>query len=244
MRATRTRHSWRSFWLGTKPGHVLMLIIVMSVLLAISTAAWMSVGDCSKETTRYPEACLELGRKSDWVESSYFAWGLFADPGTQTGLPPDAGFGNKLVVLLFSCSGFIFNLVVLGLVVEFLRTLLIRWKRLHRRVIANDHTIILGWTDKTLFLIEEQARLLAGSKDRGGTIAIMGELSTREMKEEVSVTFPDWSTKYPRVGLIYRQGKPYELDDLMRVSVRSAAAGLKWRLPTVTTAPHQSARLP
>ena len=220
--ATRTRHTWSSFWLGTTRGNILMLLIMMAFLVVASTAAWMFIGDCSAETTRYPEACQALGRKSDWVESSYFAWGLFADPGTQTGLPPDAGYPNKLVVLLFSSFGFIFNLVVLGLVVEFLRTLLIRWKRLHRRVIANDHTIILGWTDKTLFLIEEQARLLAGSKARGGTIAIMGEIKTRDMKEEVSVTYPDWSTEYPGVKLIYRQGKPYELDDLMRVSVRSA----------------------
>lgn len=221
-RAPRTRHSWSSFWLGTTVGHALMLLIIMGFQIFVSTAAWMFLGDCSAETTRYPDACQALGRKSDWVESSYFAWGLFFDPGTQTGLPPDAGFPNKLVVLLFSFLGFVFNLVVLGLVVEFLRKQLMRWKRRHRRVLSNDHTIILGWTDKTLFLIKEQAMLLAGSKARGGTIAIMGEIKTREMKEEVSVAFPDWAKEYPRVKLIYRQGKPYELDDLMRVSVRSA----------------------
>ena len=39
---------------------------------------------------------------------------------------------------------------------------------------------------------------------------MLGELDTRDMKEEVAVTFPDWHTEFPHVRLVYRQGKPYE----------------------------------
>ena len=206
-----TRHNARSFFLGTNIGLATLLFLGMIFLIGLGTVAWMTAGDCDGADDDDKEGCLGLGSYKSFYESTFFSWGLFFDPGTQTGLPPGAPYDAKFTVLLFSVFGFIFNLVVLGMVVELLRMLMDRWKRLHHRVIANDHTIILGWTDKTLFLIEEQARLLAGSKQRGGTICILGEMATRDMKEEVSVTFPDWAAMFPRVRLVYRHGKPYEV---------------------------------
>ena len=206
-----TRHNARSFFLGTNSGLATLLFLGMSFLICLGTVAWMSAGDCGGEATSLEEDCIALGNHDSFYQSTFFSWGLFFDPGTQTGLPPNAPYGAKFTVLLFSVAGFIFNLVVLGIIVELLRMLMDRWKRLHHRVIANDHTIILGWTDKTLFLIEEQARLLTGSKQRGGTICVLGEMATRDMKEEVSVTFPDWPALFPGVRLVYRQGKPYEV---------------------------------
>ena len=63
------------------------------------------------------------------------------------GLPADAPKGAKTAAIAFSVGGFIFNLVVLGLVVDTLTNLLERWKRLHQHVIANRHTVLLGWPD-------------------------------------------------------------------------------------------------
>jgi|EP00908_Phaeocystis_cordata_P022967 hypothetical protein len=69
-----------------------------------------------------PKDCMAVGagdllaNSRDWYESTFFAYGLFADPGTQTALSPKAGWWPKLVVIIFSLFGFIFNLVVLGLV--------------------------------------------------------------------------------------------------------------------------------
>ena len=208
-----------SFLLGTSYGHTLIFCFFAGVLIVTGAGAWMLTGDCDDATR---EGCHGLADPSSFYQSSFFSWGLFFDPGTQTGLPPDAPPAAKFVAIFFSVGGFIFNLVMLGLVVEVLRESMDRWQRLYRLVIANDHTVILGWTDKTLFLIAEQARLLTGSRARGGTLVVLGEIDTREMREEVAVTFPDWRSKYPRVRLVFRQGKPCEVDDLMRVSVRSA----------------------
>ena len=62
------------------------------------------------------DPCIELAHPSDFAESMWLAWGIFFDPGAD-GLPP-ACHSDKLVLLIFSVSGFIFNLVVLGMVVR------------------------------------------------------------------------------------------------------------------------------
>ena len=50
----------------------------------------------------------------------------------------------------------------------------------------------------------------------------MGELPTYEMREEVAITYPNWRQRFPRVHLIFRQGKQYEVDDLKKLSLHAA----------------------
>ena len=81
---------------------------------------------------------------------------------TQTAaLPPTAPPRHKIVLLFFSVCGFTFNLVVLGLIVSMLGSLLDRLRRRYQVVVANRHTVILGWTDRTLFLMGEMAEVRA-----------------------------------------------------------------------------------
>ena len=70
------------------------------------------------------------------------------------------------VALLFSVAGFIFNLILLGLVVEKIREVMLWCQGLHDRIVARNHAVILGWTDQTLFLLGELAQMYA---ERGTT---------------------------------------------------------------------------
>ena len=47
--------------------------------------------------------------------------------------------------------------------------------------------------------------MLDDSQSRGGTLVVMGELPTYEMREEVAITYPDWRKRFPRVHLIFWQ---------------------------------------
>ena len=47
--------------------------------------------------------------------------------------------------------------------------------------------------------------MLDDSESRGGTLVVMGELPTYEMREEVAITYPDWRKRFPRVHLIFWQ---------------------------------------
>ena len=222
----KPRMAWRlvvdAFLFGTAYGHTFLLCLTAALLITIGAGVWMYAGHCGGQADADGFDCHVLADHVSFVESLFFSWCLFFDPGTQMALHPGAPSAAKGVAIFFSITGFVFNLVVLGMVVERCRVQLDRWQRLYRRVIANGHTVVLGWTDKTLFLLEEQAHHLAGSSARGGRIVVLGELDTREMKEEVAVAFPDWGRRFPGVHLTFRQGKACEVDDLMRVSVRSA----------------------
>ena len=129
----------------------------------------------------------------------WLSWGVHFDPGTQTGISALEGAAQKWMVVPFSILGFVLNLIFLGLIVEQVRELLDSWRRKHGRIVANDHTIILGWTDKTLFLLGELAEMITDSQKGGGTIVVLGELEPLEMRMEVAVAFPQWKSTWSRV---------------------------------------------
>jgi len=192
-----------------------MIISVGGLLVITGSCVWMAIG-CGK-----PETC-EL-YDATFENALWLSWGIFFDPGTQTGIPSTEDGGHKMVVILFSFLGFILNLIFLGLVVEKCRTELDSWRRIHGKIVANGHTVVLGWTDKTLFLLGELADMMTDSAEGAGNIVVLGDLDPIEMRMEVNIAFPTWSKQWRRVRLRFMQGKPYEVDDLQKVSVFSAA---------------------
>ena len=49
-----------------------------------------------------------------------------------------------------------------GLVVDIFRKMLEYYKDMHSRIVVNDHFLVLGWTDKSLFVINELLAMLEG----------------------------------------------------------------------------------
>ena len=210
---TRAAHSFVSFFLGTKAGNLVLLTIISLTLVLCGTMAWLAAG-CGIET------CDEYPR--DFWSAWWLSWGVHFDPGTQTSIKAGENAPQKWVVVVFSILGFLLNLIFLGIIVEHMRILLDSLRRTHGRIIANDHTVILGWTDKTLFLLGELAEMMTDSQKKGGTIVVLGELDPLEMRMEVAIAFPDWRRRWRRVHVRYYRGKPYEVDDLLKVAVYSA----------------------
>lgn len=100
-------------------------------------------------------------------------------------------------------------------------TLSLRSRR-HARTVLNDHVVVLGWTDKTLFLLGELAQMLTDGKARGGRIVVLGHIEDDDFREELDIAYPRRRRRWPRVRFYYRQGKPHEVDDLERVSIFAA----------------------
>jgi len=97
--------------LGTSAGHYFLLLILASALVCGGAAAWMAAGG----TADYED---------EWSQAIWLSWGVFFDPGTQTGLSATEKVGPQVVAVIFSILGFVFNLTVLGTVVEGARRLL------------------------------------------------------------------------------------------------------------------------
>ena len=79
-------------------------------------------------------------------EAWWFSWTLFIDPGTQTGLASDETHDLKGIAVLLSLLGFVFNLTILGLVVDNIRAVLLDFKERESRVTIHDHVLVLGWS--------------------------------------------------------------------------------------------------
>ena len=74
----------------------------MQPLVLTCAGVWTLMGRCDPDDPEDP--CLELANPSVFSESMWLAWGIFFDPGTQTGLPEDGRVGGKtkkMHVLLF-----------------------------------------------------------------------------------------------------------------------------------------------
>ena len=197
----RSRHTPLTFLLGTLRGQFLVLLITAIVLVFSGAGFWIWV-DCGTSCDSY---------NNDWSQAMWFSWGVFFDPGTQTGIESTANGDEKVIAVLFSVLGFIFNLIFLGIIVEQVRQLLNNWRRFYGYIIENEHTVVLGWTDKTLFLLGELAQMMHDSAQRGGTIVVLGDMDIMEMKMELSVAFPNWRKEFPRVWVRYMEGKAFEV---------------------------------
>ena len=65
-------------------------------------------------------------------------------------------------------------------------------------------------------------RVLGSSCSNLRCSCTLGDETRLEIREEVEITYPGWRRQFPGVRLIMRQGKPYEVDDLSKVSLHAA----------------------
>jgi hypothetical protein len=128
----RARHTCVSFFVGTLRGNFITLIGIGMFLILFGALAWLGAGCGAESCGDYPATF-----DSAW----WLSWGLYFDPGTQTGISALEGGKQKWVAVSFSILGFILNLILLGLIVESMRQLLDAWRATYGRIIENDHTV-------------------------------------------------------------------------------------------------------
>ena len=143
----KARWTWQEWFLGSHLGQLVMLFFVAVGLVIAGALSWVAAGPARGEAYN-----------SSLRDALWFSWGVFFDPGTQTGLPSDERLAHKAVAVCFSILGFVFNLVLLGIIVEHVRLVLDFWVGTHNKIVERGHVLVLGWTDKTLFLLLRGAR--------------------------------------------------------------------------------------
>lgn len=206
--------------LGTRQGQFLLGLGMGLLLLVLGAFCWYLTGGTKHFGT-------------DLNDTFWLSWGLFISPKTQNieeyFSPHDPGV-VRLVTALFSLTGFWFNLTVLGMVVEVVHEALDYCTEVYGRIDASGHILILGWGDKTLWLISE---LLSSAKyakperhffcfwrRRNPQIVILADRSVVSMSRTIQMhlLFAGLSSGSIR----YRHGDPAEPGELMKVSVKKA----------------------
>lgn len=209
------RH-WRDWLQGDGRGQLVSLLAAAVLLIGAGTVVWSAIGG-------------DENADPSWHQSLWMSWGLFFDPGTQTGVSADAPGKVKAAALIFSVLGFLYNLVFLGIIVEWIRSSMDRWSKTKSRVWYGNHILILGWGEKTLYLLNELFEALCSSGELV-PIVVLAEREPAEMYQEVQqhfyqiwegLSFFDRRWRLFR-ALQLREGITHESDSLERAGASHA----------------------
>jgi len=151
--------------------------------------------------------------------SAWLAWTYVADPGTHA----DAeGLGHKVVSFIITIGGMLVFALLIGIISEVIGEKVDDLKEGKARVLETDHTLILGWSDKALAIIQEIA--FANESEGGGIIVILAEEPKEEMEEILgsAVEAREHGLKLLGSKVIFRSGNPRTEKALHQVSASTA----------------------
>lgn len=146
------------------------------------------------------------------------AWVLFlqlTDPGNMN---QDSGSGvlYKFTAVLAGLSGVIILSMLIAFVTTGLDQLLQGLRKGHSRVIEEDHTLILGWSDRVIEILTEL--VLANESEPDACVVILADRDKEEMDDFLAVNFPDRRT----TRVVTRSGNTSNLVNLQLASVDTA----------------------
>lgn len=152
----------------------------------------------------------------DLLESLWWAWGRVADPGTGS---DDQGRGMRTASVVTTFAGLCVFVLLIGFVAGYVQDKINELRQTGAPVGEEGHTLILGFGDKTLNLIEEIS--IANGK-RHGCVVI---LSSRPKDEVIGAILDRFgANKVRRTRIVVREGSSSSPNDLVNVAVLQAAS--------------------
>ncbi|KAG2398315.1 Ion channel [Vigna angularis] len=145
----------------------------------------------------------------DLAHCLWLSWTYVADSGNHAS---SQGIGPRLVAISISFGGMLIFAMMLGLVSDAISEKFDSLRKGKSEVVEQNHTLILGWSDKLLAIANESLG--------GGTVVVMAERDKEEMELDIAkVEFG-----FKGTSVICRSGSPLILADLKKVSVSKARA--------------------
>uniref|UniRef100_A0A2N9HN72 RCK N-terminal domain-containing protein n=1 Tax=Fagus sylvatica TaxID=28930 RepID=A0A2N9HN72_FAGSY len=149
------------------------------------------------------------------AECLWLSWTYIADSGNHAG---SEGIGWKLVSVSISFGGMLIFAMMLGIVSDAISEKLDSLRKGRSEVVEQNHTLILGWSDKLGSLLNQLA--IANESLGGGIVVVMAERD----KEEMELDIAKMEFNFKGTSVICRSGSPLILADLKKVSVSKARA--------------------
>ncbi|KAF5465753.1 hypothetical protein F2P56_015731 [Juglans regia] len=149
------------------------------------------------------------------AECLWLSWTYVADSGNHT---DSEGIGWRLVSVSISFGGMLIFAMMLGLVSDSISEKLDSLRKGRSEVVEQNHTLILGWSDKLGSLLNQLA--IANESLGGGIVVVMAERD----KEEMELDIGKMEFNFKGTSVICRSGSPLILADLKKVSVSKARA--------------------
>lgn len=149
------------------------------------------------------------------AECLWLSWTYVADSGNHS---DSEGVGWRLVSVSISFGGMLIFAMMLGLVSDAISEKLDSLRKGRSEVVEQNHTLILGWSDKLGSLLNQLA--IANESLGGGIVVVMAERD----KEEMELDIAKMEFNFKGTSVICRSGSPLILADLKKVSVSKARA--------------------
>ncbi|KAJ6360834.1 hypothetical protein OIU77_004788 [Salix suchowensis] len=128
------------------------------------------------------------------------------------------GIGPRLVSVSISFGGMLIFAMMLGLVSDAISEKFDSLRKGRSKVVEQNHTLILGWSDKLGSLLNQLA--IANESLGGGIVVVMAERDKEEMEMDIAKMEFDFKGTF----VICRSGSSLILADLKKVSVSKARA--------------------
>ncbi|XP_062178083.1 ion channel CASTOR-like isoform X1 [Alnus glutinosa] len=149
------------------------------------------------------------------AECLWLSWTYIADSGNHS---DSEGVGWRLVSVSISFGGMLIFAMMLGLVSDAISEKLDSLRKGRSEVVEQNHTLILGWSDKLGSLLNQLA--IANESLGRGIVVVMAE----QDKEEMELDIAKMEFDFKGTSVICRSGSPLILADLKKVSVSKARA--------------------
>ncbi len=173
-------------------------LVIIAVMAAVISLLKIAPGD---------------GEPVGFIEAAWLSLMRTLDAGTMGG---DEGWGFRIAMFVVTLGGVFVISALIGVLTSGLEGRLEELRKGRSRVIEQNHTIILGWSEQIFTVISE---LVAANENQAKScIVIMGERDKVEMEEEIAQKVE--ATGKTRV--VCRSGNPMEMADLSIVSLNTA----------------------
>jgi hypothetical protein len=143
------------------------------------------------------------------------AWTFMADGGNQASVQEAS---ERWLAFVISWTGLLFFSAVLGLIVDAYQAKMEQLKKGRGQVVETDHTLMCGWSNKSIGIIKEIA--LANESEGGGVVVVL----TPHSKEEIDFQVSQQIEKSELYGtkVVVRSGNPIFTADLSRCAATVA----------------------
>mmetsp|Transcript_64469 Transcript_64469/g.172637 ORF Transcript_64469/g.172637 Transcript_64469/m.172637 type:complete len:842 (-) Transcript_64469:240-2765(-) len=182
---------WKELVLG---GFVLVLVVAGGLVL------WAVSGDAT------------LG------EAVWLAWVYVVDTAAHANAPEGS---QRAVALVITVGGMLVFSFLVSILTDNLASLMAALKEGKDQMVLRDHTVLLGWSELVVPLIEEIAE--ANASEGGGTVVILSQMDKEAVESEITMRLRG---KLQGTEVKCRHGAPFVMQQLELVSVRTARSAV------------------
>ncbi|MFY9260816.1 MAG: hypothetical protein WAO71_09950 [Gallionella sp.] len=191
--------------MSSGPTGVIKWLAIFSVLMVLILGVvilWLGIKVS-------PDATENLG----FIEGSWQSLMATLDSGTMGG---DQGWAYRGVRFISTLGGIFLISILIGTISSGIDEKLDELKKGRSRVLENDHTLILGWSEKVFSIILEVIE--ANAHQKNPRIVLLADKDKVEMEDEIRSKIKN----FKNTKVIVRSGSPLESSDIAVVSPNEA----------------------